>query len=95
MHQLRSDFESYLVAVSPKIVSDKIRIYPTMVKESVHISGVEEKSILEIIDIKGNVVFTQSIEGDALISLSSLPKAVYLIKITTQESKFSYKIIKS
>lgn len=90
-----SAFESYLVAVSPKIVSDKIRIYPTMVKESVHISGVEGKSILEIIDIKGNVALTQSIEGDALISLSSLPKAVYIIKITTPERAFAYKIIKS
>ncbi len=89
-----SAFSFYLTATSSNLATGKIRIYPTVVNESINITGLDEKSTIKIFDIKGSVVLSQIVDNNSQISISTLPKSVYLVKITGDKNTFTQRIIK-
>lgn len=87
-------FGFYLTSVSPNVASSKIGIYPTLVKDALNITGIETSTTVEVTDMRGVVLLTRTIEENTVLSLGSLPKAVYYVKIKSLNTSYNAKIVK-
>lgn len=78
--------ESSIIKIGPSPFKDKlfVEILKPNPKHSFN---------LELVDLKGNVVFKQSMERVAVVSRNNLPGGIYLIKLTDRDSLIAVKKI--
>ena len=57
-------------------------------------SNLTETSTYELIDINGKILAKGTVENKKQVDISSLESGFYLLNISTQNSKFAYKIVK-
>jgi len=69
--------------VENKVNNITIRLYPNPATDFFQLSGIEDTAVVTISDLHCRVLFTKQITGDEKISLSSLPKGVFIAKIRT------------
>jgi len=79
---------------NPLINDEKFRIYPNPVAEVFSISGLEDKAMVKIADMDGKLKISKEVKGNETISVSSLPKGVYIVWITTRTGKIERKLVK-
>jgi hypothetical protein len=72
----------------------EIIIYPNPVKDKMNIQGIESASTLMIYDINGKQVHSQSIKPEASVSVQSLAKGMYIMKIINQKGVYFSKFMK-
>ncbi len=69
-----------------------IKVYPNPITKNLHIKTTEELKSIELYNTNGQLILkTQKTSN---ISVSQLPKGIYIIKINTEKGVFSSKIIK-
>jgi hypothetical protein len=72
-----------------------IIIYPNPVKDKMNIQGIESASTLMIYDIDGKQIHTQNIKPeDISVSVQSLAKGMYIMKIINQKGVYLSKFLK-
>ncbi len=81
------------VTLTPTLsVSDveksKIGIYPNPVKNELHVSGLSKSQNFEIFSIDGKNVMSGTFDHKKSISVSTLAKGVYMLRIENQTLKF-------
>jgi hypothetical protein len=79
----------------------KYAIYPNPAKEYVcidFIAGINESTLVKILDISGKIVFSQIlVSGNAdvhSIDISSFKEGIYIIKIDNSQFSATHKLIK-
>ena len=90
------DFDNALsfITLNPSVNNDQIKLVSDNDNQSLRISGLEGDNRICIMDMSGRVVMAKSVLSDESISISYLPKSVYLVKITGEKNNFTQKIIK-
>lgn len=84
-------FKNNCVMSVSEIVSEKIRIYPNPFIHFVHIKTEKKFIKAELFSILGERL---SSSKDEIIDLSKLKSGVYILKVFTDKSKQSFKILK-
>jgi hypothetical protein len=73
----------------------EIIIYPNPAKDKMNIQGIESASTLMIYDINGKQIHTQSIKPDDIsVSVQSLARGMYILKIINQKGVYFSKFMK-
>jgi hypothetical protein len=84
----------YIDAGIPSLNSLKISIYPNPTTESFRVNGLARPSTLSVLDLTGKLMFTKVISSNEPISINSLPKGIYLVKINSGNAQISQKLVK-
>jgi hypothetical protein len=77
----------------PTVNNDPIKLVSDNDNQSLRISGIEGYNRITIVDINGRVVIAKPVITGECISLSNLPKSVYMVKIAGEKGVFTQKII--
>lgn len=86
---------SFLSARIPKTNINEIKIFPNPVKDFAQIQAEEPIRNVKILDPQGKIIFNQDFDRSLVrINLSNYPNAVYLVKIKTEKTEITKKIIK-
>ena len=80
------------IAVS-EMLTTKLQLYPNPTKDAVQVIGIEEDLSFQILDINGKQISKGQTHNN-IISLSDLPKGIYLIHFLTENGTFTKKIIR-
>lgn len=72
----------------------RINIYPNPAKSEIRIAGLKEQSGFTLYDMTGKLVMSKYIQNNESISINSLPKSMYIVRIITHEGNIVSKIIK-
>jgi hypothetical protein len=77
-------------------LSGRHMIYPVPAKSEITISGTMDVSLIEIFDITGNVLVTESCNSEAIkkINIDQLAHGVYFIRLTTSNGALISRFIK-
>lgn len=75
-------------------IRNSIDFYPNPVKDRFIVNGLTESGILTLTNLNGSVVLTKQITGNEYVSISNLPKGIYIAKIETKSFTTEHKIIK-
>ncbi len=75
-------------------IRNSIDFYPNPVKDRLTVNGLTESGILTLTNLNGSVVLTKQITGNEYVSMSNLPKGIYIAKIETKSFTTEHKIIK-
>jgi len=59
---------------------EAIHFYPNPVSESFRISGITENTLVTISNISGKIVLQRTINPDEVVSITHLPKGVYIVQ---------------
>ena len=78
----------------PTITNASINLYPNPIKESFQISGLEGMGTMTLLDLNGKTILTKQVIGNESISVGTLPKGLYILKIITNEGTFELKVVK-
>ncbi len=78
----------------PTLLDSKISIYPNPVKESFRIEGMKEISSVIMTDLNGKQILTRQVNEGEHISVSNLPKGIYIVKIFTSLGTVERKLLK-
>lgn len=74
--------------------SDNLSIYPNPTNSNFTIkSSNNEKQLLQIVDITGNVVLSQNLIGDSVIDASSLANGVYTVLVSNNQFSSTNKLV--
>jgi DNA-binding beta-propeller fold protein YncE len=71
-----------------------VTIYPNPVTDGFHITGLSGTYTLSILDLNGRTLTTKILTGDEYVSIGSLPKGLYIVKLITAEGTVERKILK-
>ena len=72
----------------------KINLYPNPTTDAFQISGIEGLVMLRLLDINGRLLLTRQVTGNESVSVSSLPKGLYIVKLITADGTLERKVIK-
>lgn len=90
------DFQNIVemtTAVS-ELLDAKVSLYPNPVTTSFQINGIEGTYTVILSDLNGKNLFTKQVIGNENISVTNLPKGMYIAKIITKEGTIEKKIVK-
>ncbi|WP_157859431.1 T9SS type A sorting domain-containing protein [Chryseobacterium angstadtii] len=86
---------SFLTTTDSKIKNSGIKIAPNPVKDFVTVSSEESIKNVTVFDAQGRIIFNENFNNEmARINLSAYPGGVYNMRIKTDKTEFSKKIIK-
>jgi len=71
-----------------------VSIYPNPVTNVFRINGLIGKSEIFVTDLSGKILFSKEIDGDEYITVTSLEKGIYILRITNAEGQIEKKLIK-
>jgi hypothetical protein len=76
--------------------SRNLRLYPVPARDEITAEGIEGVTLIEIFEVTGNKVTTIRCEGDTIreIPLSSLPRGLYVMKLTSPDGVVMKKFVK-
>jgi hypothetical protein len=85
--------------ISENNVSANLFLYPNPVSDELHIGFIDsenEKAILTLTDVLGQVIYQKQINTNVpnTLSVSTIPQGVYFLKVETPNGKATKKIIK-
>jgi len=85
--------ENNTTAIST-VNNQNIRIYPNPVFDNFSIYGFEGVINLKIIDLNGKMLIDKKVSMNENLSISNLPKGMYIVNVKNREGEFSTKIVK-
>jgi hypothetical protein len=76
--------------------SRNLRLYPVPARDEITAEGIEGVTLIEIFEVTGNKVTAIRCEGDTIreIPLSSLPRGLYVMKLTSPDGVVMKKFVK-
>lgn len=87
-----------IVEMSPTSIKteleNNINIFPNPVTTSFQINGIDDFAKVTLLDLEGKVLMVKSVSDGESILISNLPKAIYIVSITTKRGTFYRKISK-
>lgn len=80
---------------APAIDSASISLYPTTVTDNFSVIGLEGTSLIKLIDVNGRVMLSTNVTKSGNISVGTLPKGLYMVKIITNNGTIERKLLKN
>jgi len=74
--------------------ASQLNLYPNPATEGFHITGIKKTTLLQILDINGKLLLTKKLDADEYVSVSSLPRGVYFVRINSGTDTVVKKIVK-
>ena len=94
---IKTDLECQGVFKDEMILDNIPRIYPNPISGNfLNIkTGYSnlQKSLIEIYDLRGSLIYRGKTDGSSKIDFSWIPKGIYVLRITKNQKSFNYKII--
>jgi hypothetical protein len=95
----QAHYSNLVYAESALAEAERIRLYPTVVSESIYIqiqSPQTQSAEVSVFDLNGRLVFESSIKVNQaeLIDLSSLKTGMYLVELKTAVQRQLHRIVK-
>ena len=94
---IKTDLECQGVFKDEMILDNIPRIYPNPISGNfLNIkTGYSnlQKSLIEIYDLRGSLIYREKTDGSSKIDFSWIPKGIYILRITKNQKSFNYKII--
>lgn len=81
--------------INNSITNPSVKLYPNPTSESFYISGFEGLATLKLIDISGKVILTKQVSSEDKISISTLPKGIYIVELITKKKVIKMKLVKN
>jgi len=78
----------------PTLKDENISLYPSLVTDVFHITGLTHTANLQLLDLKGRIVMSKQVVNNESVSTVSLPKGSYIVKIKATDGMFETKLIK-
>ena len=76
------------------VVKNNFSIYPTPATNSINISTNESIDLIEIYDVKGSLIFSQSYQKKSTsIDVNSFAKGVYAVKVLSIKNSYVQQLI--
>lgn len=89
---------TYITAIKGQEIAGNFGIYPNPVQNALTITMKEDAgkvASVKLVDMMGRAVLTQTLnQAENTISVSELPKACYILFISTEKGSFTQKIVK-
>jgi len=89
----------FQVTINTAVISlsdnEKLILYPNPTTESFRLKGIESKATLTLYSLKGEALLTKQFTDNEPISVSSLPKGIYTLKIQTTTGVVEKKLVKN
>ena len=79
----------------PTITNASINLYPNPITESFKISGLEGKGTMILSDLNGKAILSKQVISNESITLGTLPKGLYILKVITNEGTIERKVVKN
>jgi len=79
----------------PMIINASVSLYPNPTTDFFQVIGIEGTALIKISDLKCRVLITRQITGSENVSVSELPKGVYIAKIKTSTGTIEKKLVKN
>lgn len=76
------------------LLSESVNIYPNPVLYGFNIDGLIKSSTLDFMDLSGKILLSKQVKNNEYVTISSFPKGVYIVKISTANSTIERKVIK-
>jgi hypothetical protein len=92
------DFQNIIEGQFPSAVliptNEFIKIYQNLTKDYIKIKGLESNANVSIYNLQGQNLFNRTIAPDETISVSLLPRGLYIVKVNSREGSFETKFLK-
>ena len=92
------DFQNIIEGQLPSAVliptNELIKVYPNPAKDYIEIKGLESSANVNIYNLQGQNLLTRTIAPDETISVSSLPRGLYIVKVINGKDSFEAKFLK-
>jgi hypothetical protein len=82
------------ITEAPTITNESISLYPNPVNDRFIVSGFDGTAVLKLTDINGRIFLLKKIVNNESVSMNSLPKGLYIVKLITIECTKERKVIK-
>lgn len=83
-----------VTADSPIVDAEKISIYPNPATDAFHIMGLSGVSSISLTNLSGETLLLKQVSDKETVSVSTLPKGVYILKIKNNKGVTERKIVK-
>jgi hypothetical protein len=80
---------------SLKLLNSNITVYPNPTTSHIQIKGIEGKANLNVFGIDGKLLLIKAFTDNETISVSTLPKGIYLLKFSTKDGVIEKKLVKN
>jgi len=77
----------------PTIGNDNFRLYLNPIDNTIHVNGIDGVCTLKLFDINGRLLLDKQVVINEPLSVNTLPKGMYIVKIITAEGIAERKII--
>lgn len=91
--EIKTLFNGLVTDVVNQSASD-YNFYPNPVSDGFRVKGFEGKALFSLYDLNGQLLIKKTIAADSYISLNTLPKGMYIAKITTPDGIIEKKLLK-
>ncbi|ADQ80252.1 hypothetical protein Palpr_2116 [Paludibacter propionicigenes WB4] len=71
-----------------------ITLYPNPAIDELQIKNLDGVAIFTLSDLSGRQLINKKIANDELVSVSTLPKGIYIVRVTTKDGTIEKKIVK-
>ena len=78
----------------PTVNKASISLYPNPVMNDFYVSGINGTALLNLFDINGKMLLNKEVTNNKLISVGTLPKGMYVVKLMTGEGTIERKMVK-
>jgi len=76
------------------VLKDELTVYPNPVMDGFRVSGLNEMSNLTLFDMNGKELLSKEINNNEYVSVSSLPKGIYFIRLIYSNAIVERKLVK-
>ena len=78
----------------PSQTIESINLYPNPITDGFRVGGLNGVITVNLLDLNGKILFSKQILANDFVSVNSLPKGLYIVKLTTNENTIERKVIK-
>jgi len=69
-------------------------LYPNPAIENIQIKNLDGVGSFTLTDLSGRQLITRKVTNNEFVSVSDLPKGIYIVKITTKDGTIEKKVVK-
>ena len=84
-----------IVSELKDVQNERISVFPNPTISNIQLKGIEGKANLSLFGIDGKLLITKQFTENEAISVSSLPKGIYTLKIQTATGVVEKKLVKN
>jgi len=86
-------FVTNTTGLSDKLIGS-IMLYPNPAIENIQIKNLDGVGSFTLTDLSGRQLITRKVTNNEFVSVSDLPKGIYIVKITTKDGTIEKKVVK-